>query len=97
MKLFLAFFTKALQKHYKALRTDGPTDRRTDGRTDTRSYSDARTHLKTRKKSEENAKEKEIYYKLNGCHVVCLFFYVAEINLARGRGPWAPAVSGEKW
>ena len=88
MKLFLAFFTKALQSI---------TDGRTDGRTDTRSYSDARTHLKTRKKSEENAKEKEIYYKLNGCHVVCLFFYVAEINLARGRGPWAPAVSGEKW
>jgi len=37
MKLFPAFFTKALQKHYKALRTDrrtdGPTDRPTDGRT----------------------------------------------------------------
>ena len=36
MKLFLAYFTKALQKR------DGPTD----GRTDTRSSRDARTHLK---------------------------------------------------
>ena len=37
MKLFLAFFTKALQKHltkhYKALRTDRRTDGRTDGHT----------------------------------------------------------------
>ena len=33
MGLVLAFFTKALQKHYKALRTDGPTDEPTDGRT----------------------------------------------------------------
>ena len=53
MKLFLAFFTKSLQKHYKALPTDGPTDEPTDGPTDRRtdrpSYRDARTHLKTAK------------------------------------------------
>ena len=40
MKLFPAFFTKALQKR------DGPTARPTDGRTDTHSYRDSRTHLK---------------------------------------------------
>ena len=43
MKLFLAFFTKALL-------TDGGTEGRrdgpTDGPTDTCSYRDARTHLK---------------------------------------------------
>ena len=33
-----------LRKQYKALRTDGPTDRRTD----TCSYRDARTHLKSK-------------------------------------------------
>ena len=44
MKLFLAFFTKALKSI-----TDGLTDGRTDGRTDTCSYRDARTHIKRRK------------------------------------------------
>ena len=39
MKLFLAFFTKALHTHYKRV---------THGRTDTRSYRDARTQLKSR-------------------------------------------------
>ena len=43
MKLFPAFFTKALQKHDR--RTDGPTDRRTDGRTD--GLTDRRTDGRT--------------------------------------------------
>ena len=54
MKLFLAFFTKALQKHYKALPTDGPTDQRTD----TPSYRDGWNHLKRyRKKGEKREKQ----------------------------------------